>query len=66
MLKRLAPAAYRAVIRSRLQRVFTGVLEIQIVPGVHGAFFRSGNIEGLAEVVKKCVVAPTSCNALGC
>jgi amino acid adenylation domain-containing protein len=56
VLKRLAPSVYVAVIRSRLQRVFTGELDISIVPGVHGAFFRSQNIEGLAAVVKGCVL----------
>ena len=56
VLKRLAPPVYVAVIRSRLQRVFTGELDISIVPGVHGAFFRSQNIEGLAAVVKGCVL----------
>ena len=56
VLKRLAPPVYVAVIRSRLQRVFTGELDISIVPGVHGAFFLSQNIEGLAAVVKGCVL----------
>ena len=56
MLKRLAPWAYRPLIRSRLKRAFTGALDIAIVPGVHGAFFCSENIQGLAEVVKGCVL----------
>jgi amino acid adenylation domain-containing protein len=56
LLKRLAPQAYRAMIRSRLNKAFRGGLEISIVPGVHGAFFRSENIEGLAREVKKSVV----------
>jgi hypothetical protein len=53
ILRRVAPLMYRALICHRINRVFTGGVDISIVPGVHGAFFRSENIEGLASAVMK-------------
>lgn len=52
-LKEQKPQTYKSVIISRLRQAFTGRLEISIVPGIHGAFFRSENIEGLASAVKR-------------
>lgn len=54
--KRLAPAIYRSVIRSRLKKAFKGGFQVSIVSGAHGAFFQSVNVEGLARVVKGHVV----------
>jgi hypothetical protein len=58
VLKKALPLAYRAVIRNQIKRVFTGGVEISIVPGVHGAFFQSANIEGLAATIKKHMGSP--------
>lgn len=51
LLRRIAPLVYRSLIRLRLQQTFKGGFEISIVPGVHGEFFRSQNIEGLADAI---------------
>jgi len=60
MLQKLAPAKYRSMIHSLLMGAFKGGFQISIVPGVHGAFFRSVNVGGLASVVKQHVVAGSS------
>ena len=58
VLKKALPIAYSAVIRNRIKRVFTGGVDISIVPGVHGAFFQSANTEGLAAAIQKHMGSP--------
>ena len=60
-LRASAPRIYRSRIEAKLRRAFPGGYRMAVVPGVHGAFFRSENIPGLAASIRETVMEGAGC-----